>query len=111
MREREIDGFLLRSDATKRYGRSKSSFIRDVDDAFSKSDSEFLGHIRVYLKDGTVVEGIDATKEKVSSLQKMQPWVYISTELLETRYWEANAAPDRKEKGSRSRGYTDCSTR
>ena len=87
-----IPGFTPRSLAQKKYGRSKSSFIRDVDDAFARGDEQFLSHFRVRLKDGDVIEGPDATKEVIQTFQSMQPRWYIATELLETRYWDQGAA-------------------
>ncbi len=91
-RKRDISGYTLRSTAEQDYGRSKSSFIRDVDGAFERGDWAFLENFRVYLNDGTVIPGKEATKEKMRSVQKMQPWVYIKTAFLETRYWEKNEA-------------------
>ena len=87
-RERDIAGHTLRSVAENEYGRSKSSFIRDVDGAFEREDLAFLDNFRVYLNDGTMIAGAEATKDKMRSVQKMQPRVYIRTTFLETRYWE-----------------------
>lgn len=88
MPRRELPGFTPRSVAQKTYGRSKSSFIRDVDDAFVRDDSEFLKHFRVLLNDGSIIEGADATKEAVFAVQSKQPRWYIARTLLETRYWD-----------------------
>jgi hypothetical protein len=88
MPRREIPGFMPRSVAQKVYGRSKSSFIRDVDDAIARDDSEFLKHFRVLLNDDSIIEGADATKEAVFAVQSKQPRWYIETALLDTRYWD-----------------------
>lgn len=85
----DVPDFTLRKNAEKQYGRSKSSFIRDVDEALKRSDTDFLHHFRVYLNDGTHVEGPLATKEKIQSLSAKQPRWYIETAFLETRYWNA----------------------
>tara|TARA_R110002049_G_scaffold4601_5_gene32491 strand:+ start:683332 stop:684000 length:669 start_codon:yes stop_codon:yes gene_type:complete len=92
MPRHEIPGFTPRSVAQKTYSRSKSSFIRDVDDAFEREDAEFLSHFRVMLNDGTVIEGIEATKEKVLAVQSKQPRWHVATAFLDTRYWDGGSA-------------------
>ena len=64
MRSHDVPGFILRTEAVKKYGRSKASFIRDFDKAFESGDTDFLNNFRLYLNDGTVIEGPDASKEE-----------------------------------------------
>ena len=100
MPRREIPGFTPRSVAQKVYGRSKSSFIRDVDEAFAREDSEFSKHFCVLLNDGSTIDGADATKEAVFAVQSKQPRWFIETALLDTRYWDQGSIT--VEEGNRS---------
>lgn len=88
MRSHDIPGFVLRTTAVEKYGRSKASFIRDVDRAFERGDTAFLENFMVVLNDGREIPGPEATKEKVQSLRAMQPWFFVKETLLESRYWE-----------------------
>ncbi len=88
MPRKKLPGFTDRPSAQRQFGRSKSSFIRDVDEAFARSDTEFLSHFRVLLNDGIVIEGPDATKDAIQQLQSKQPRWHIETAFLETRYWD-----------------------
>ena len=89
-----IDGFMSRAVAQREFRRSKSSFIRDVDDAFERDDKEFLKHFRVLLNDRTSIDGPDATKEALLNAQARQPRWFIEKSFLETRYWEPPEAGD-----------------
>lgn len=99
MPHREIPGFTPRSVAQKLYGRSKSSFIRDVDEASARDDSDFLKHFRVQLNDGSIIEGADATKEAVFAVQSKQPRWYIETALLDSRYWDHGSGSEEEGSG------------
>ena len=88
----QIPGYTLRSDAQRTYGRAKSSFIRDVEAAFTRHDDEFLNHFRVGLNDGSIIEGPEATKEAIRELQSKQPRWYIETTFLESRYWDISGS-------------------
>ncbi len=88
MRTHDVPGFVLRTEAVKKYGRSKASFIRDFDKAFEKEDTAFLENFRLYLNDNSMIPGAEVSKDKMNSLQTKQPWVYIKESLLESRYWE-----------------------
>ena len=92
----EIPGFVSRATAERDYKRSKSSFIRDVDDAFTRDDVEFLSHFSVLLNDGDSIEGPKATKDAVQAVQAKQPRWYIETAFLDTRYWD-QSEPSTKE--------------
>ncbi len=81
-------GFTSRSDAEKQFGRSRSSFIRDIEEAFTNSNEEFLQNFCVFLNDETKLVGTEATKSAVDNNRKKQPRWFIKTSLLETRYWE-----------------------
>lgn len=94
-----------RSVAEKKYGRHKTSFIRDVTDALKRRDTEFLKNFRVYLKDGSYIEGPQATKKKMQQVSSMRPRVYIATALLESRYWESDKqAPESKQESATKSG-------
>ena len=92
-----IPGFISRSTAQRKYSRSKSSFIRDVDLAFDRDDQDFLSHFRVGLNDGSEVPGEEATKDKLLQLQSKQPRWYVEEGFLETRYWQSADASSREE--------------
>ncbi|QDT64085.1 hypothetical protein [Calycomorphotria hydatis] len=94
---------MLRSDAQRIYGRAKSSFIRDVEAAFTRHDDDFLSHFRVGLNDGSIIEGPEATKEAIRVLQSKQPRWYIETTFLESRYWDTSDS-SHTESASQSRG-------
>jgi len=102
MRTHDAPEFVLRTDAVGQYGRSKASFIRDIDKAFVKGETEFLENFRLYLNDGSMIPGPEASKKKMQSLQAMQPWVYIKQSLLDSRYWEKQNEPLQKTKPKRS---------
>lgn len=85
---KDLPGFLARATAQKQFGRSKSSFIRDVDDAFDRGDTEFLENFRVLLNDGGEIAGPEATKKAVQAQQSKQPRWFVKLDLLETRYWD-----------------------
>lgn len=84
----DSDDFISRPAAVKKYGRSKSSFIRDVEDAFEANDVPFLDHFKVFLNDGTVLDGQQATKAALQKVQEKQPRWMIEVSHLESRYWE-----------------------
>lgn len=87
------NGFISRADAQRPYQRSKSSFIRDVDDALQRDDSKLLRHFCILLNDGGEIAGVDATKEAVQAVQSKQPRWYVSIDLLETRSWTTDSPP------------------
>lgn len=99
-----IPGFIPRATAQKKYSRSKSSFIRDVDLAFDREDQDFLSHFRVGLNDGSEVPGDQATKDKLLSLQSKQPRWYVEVDFLETRYWQSEDEAASTEEGSYDSG-------
>ncbi|WP_146503031.1 hypothetical protein [Rubinisphaera italica] len=84
----KIPGFITRANAQKTYRRSKASFIRDIDSAFDRNDLSFLNHFRVALNDGTQLNGKEATKEALLTLQAKQPRWYVEVAFLESRYWD-----------------------
>ena len=91
MVNKTLPGFMSRAAAQRKYGRSKSSFIRDVDEAFSRGDTEFLSHFKVLLNNGQSLEGRQATKTALQQLQSKQPRWFIDTMFLESRYWDRGA--------------------
>ena len=93
-------GFISRATAQRKYSRSKSSFIRDVDLAFDRNDHDFLSHFRVGLNDGSEVPGEKATKDKLLELQSKQPRWYVEEGFLESRYWQSPEDASRGEEGT-----------
>ncbi len=80
-------GFIPRIEAQEKYERSKSSFIRDVDQARERGDKQFLKNFIVVLKDDTVIQGQEATKKVLKSNDHLKPEWYIKQKFLDTRYW------------------------
>lgn len=106
---KDLPGFLARASAQKQFGRSKSSFIRDVDDAFERGDTEFLENFRVLLNDGSEILGPDAKKEAVLAKQSKQPRWYVKLDLLETRYWDRDGGDNADtESGTTSKRSADA---
>lgn len=95
----DSNGYTSRSVAEKQFSRSKSSFIRDVDEAFSQNNEQFLENFCVFLNDGAKIVGMMATKEEIDKQRKKQPRWFIKTSFLESRYWEKSSSVDAK-KGS-----------
>ena len=81
-------GFIPRSEAEEKYGRSRSSFIRDINRGFATGDVEFLGNFYVFLNDGTRIEGSEATKDRLRTSGHLQPEWYVRESFVESRYWQ-----------------------
>lgn len=97
----KYEGYITRIEAQSIYDRSKTSFIRDVDQARERGDSDFLENFMVVLKDDTTLSGVEATKDALKSNDHLKPEWYIKESLLETRYWhkgKKSKATSRKEK-------------
>jgi len=87
----DVPGFTPRTAAIQKYGRSKSSFIRNIKDAFAEGDTNILNSFRVYFSDGsfvTYIDGPKATDEKIAKktakLGNNGYRVFIETALLES---------------------------
>lgn len=83
----DLKEFITRIEAQAKYNRSKTSFIRDVDQARERGDHEFLNNFKVVMKDGTSKTGVEATKKALKDNDHLKPEWYINESLLETRYW------------------------
>ncbi|TWT51713.1 hypothetical protein KOR42_34000 [Thalassoglobus neptunius] len=103
----KISGFITRASAQRKFNRSKASFIRDVDLAFERKDSEFLSHFRVGLNDGSELAGEEATKARLHELQSRQPRWYIELKFLESGYWQS---PDTLEEAEPSKSNDSVQT-
>ncbi len=87
----DVSGFTQRTAAIKTYGRSKSSFIRNIKDAYAEGDTNILESFRVYFSDGSFVTYIDGPKstdekiaEKTAALGNNGYRVFIKTSLLKS---------------------------
>jgi len=93
----DLKGFITRIEAQSKYDRSKTSFIRDVDQARARGDADFLNDFMVVMKDDTNMSGVEATKQALKNNDHLKPEWYIRESLLEKRYW----LKGRKAKASR----------
>jgi hypothetical protein len=83
----DLEGFITRIEAQAKYERSKTSFIRDVDQARERGDTDFLRNFMVLMKDDTSMTGVDATKQALKDNDHLKPEWYVKESLLQTRYW------------------------
>ena len=89
------EGFITRREAESTYKRSESQVRRDVWAAHDRKDFDFLSHFYVELADETIIDGRDATKEKMDEVKRQRPIWCVRETFMASAYWKRDKPKSR----------------